>query len=158
MDEVARWAAAERAELFREAAARRGLAALLIEKDFWVCWTLKRIFSLTDRAILFKGGTSLSKAFGVIRRFSEDIDFSFDRREFGYRAERDPATPGLSGKTKKNLLKEMMGACSDYVSGAYLEALPAPGGAHRVRRALGASGCGHGERHPVRGRGVRDAV
>lgn len=125
MDDVARWGAAERAELFRETAGRRGLAALLIEKDFWVCWTLKRIFSLTDRAILFKGGTSLSKAFGVIRRFSEDIDLSFDRREFGYQAERDPATPGLSGKTKKKLLKEMMDACSDYVRGAYLEALRA---------------------------------
>lgn len=84
MDEVARWPESERAALFRETGARKGLAPLLIEKDFWAVWTLKRVFEVRGRRILFKGGTSLSKVFGLIRRFSEDIDLSFDRREFGF--------------------------------------------------------------------------
>jgi hypothetical protein len=43
MDEVARLPARERADLFNEAGARRGLATAIIEKDFWVCWILKRL-------------------------------------------------------------------------------------------------------------------
>lgn len=55
----------------------RGVASIIIEKDFWVCWTLKRLFELQKGdapTLVFKGGTSLSKAYGAIRRFSEDID------------------------------------------------------------------------------------
>jgi hypothetical protein len=60
-----------------EAAARRGLSPVIIEKDFWVCWLLSVLFESSFRdAIVFKGGTSLSKVFGVINRFSEDIDLS----------------------------------------------------------------------------------
>lgn len=57
-----------------------GSSAAIIEKDFWVCWSLKRLFGLPKGAsatLVFKGGTSLSKGFGAIRRFSEDIDLSF---------------------------------------------------------------------------------
>lgn len=93
MDGVARLSPEDRAALFNETAARRGLASGIIEKDFWVCWTLKRLFALGDDAGLapvFKGGTSLSKVYGVIRRFSEDIDLSFDRRSLGYIGVRDP--------------------------------------------------------------------
>jgi len=63
----------------------------MIEKDFWVCWTLKRLFTLPDppAGLLFKGGTSLSKAFGVIERFSEDVDLSFDRAGLGFGDESD---------------------------------------------------------------------
>ena len=65
MDDVARLPMADRADLFTSAARRRGLTAEIIEKDFWVCWTLKRVFTLSDppAGLLFKGGTSLSKAF-----------------------------------------------------------------------------------------------
>ena len=60
-----------------EAAARRGLAPVIVEKDFWVCWLLSILFESSFRdGIVFKGGTSLSKVFGVINRFSEDIDLS----------------------------------------------------------------------------------
>jgi predicted nucleotidyltransferase component of viral defense system len=78
MDDVARLPAADRADLFSATARRRGLTAEIIEKDFWVCWTLKRLFTLPDppAGLLFKGGTSLSKVFGVIERFSEDVDLS----------------------------------------------------------------------------------
>ena len=69
--------AAERALYFTEAAARRGLAPVVLEKDFWVCWLLGVLFeSRFADALVFKGGTSLSKVFGVIDRFSEDIDLS----------------------------------------------------------------------------------
>jgi predicted nucleotidyltransferase component of viral defense system len=52
-----------------------------MEKDFWVCWTLKRLLENSDLAqhITFKGGTSLSKAYHLIERFSEDIDLTIGR-------------------------------------------------------------------------------
>jgi hypothetical protein len=69
--------AGERKVYIDEAAARRGLAPVIVEKDFWVCWLLSILFQSSFRdAIVFKGGTSLSKVFGVINRFSEDIDLS----------------------------------------------------------------------------------
>jgi hypothetical protein len=67
----------ERKVYIDEAGARRGLAPVIVEKDFWVCWLLGILFQSSFRdAIVFKGGTSLSKVFGVINRFSEDIDLS----------------------------------------------------------------------------------
>lgn len=69
--------AAERKVYIDESAARRGLAPVILEKDFWVSWLLSILFkSSFHDAIVFKGGTSLSKVFGVINRFSEDIDLS----------------------------------------------------------------------------------
>ena len=64
----------------KEAAARRGVSAVMMEKDFWVSWTLALLFSHPEfgKNLVFKGGTSLSKVFGVIQRFSEDIDLSID--------------------------------------------------------------------------------
>ncbi len=61
MDEVARLSAENRADLFRAAAAKRGLPEAILEKDFWVCWVLKRLFTLNrpPAGIIFKGGTSL---------------------------------------------------------------------------------------------------
>lgn len=87
MDQVARLTAGERGILFRETAGRMGISsAVIVEKDFWVCWTLRFLFSLRVLPpLLFKGGTSLSKRFGLIDRFSEDIDLVFDRRAGGFR-------------------------------------------------------------------------
>jgi predicted nucleotidyltransferase component of viral defense system len=52
---------------------------LLLEKDIWICWALEHLFKIPDRLpMAFKGGTSLSKAFHVIDRFSEDIDITID--------------------------------------------------------------------------------
>ena len=68
----------ERAVFIKEAAARLGVHPVIVEKDFWVTWTLARLFEEPSYrpALVFKGGTSLSKVFGVINRFSEDIDLS----------------------------------------------------------------------------------
>src|SRR5437660_10746749 len=60
-----------------QAAIRRNVSPVLLEKDFWVCWLLGILFeSEFAGSLVFKGGTSLSKVFGVIERFSEDIDLS----------------------------------------------------------------------------------
>jgi len=61
-----------------QTAARIGWAASSVEKDFWVCWTLQKLFAVPELAphLTFKGGTSLSKAWGLIGRFSEDIDLT----------------------------------------------------------------------------------
>jgi len=80
MDTFAKLKAAERQPYIQETANRRNLTATAVEKDFWVCWTLKLLFSISGIPELrFKGGTSLSKVFRLIDRFSEDIDISIDR-------------------------------------------------------------------------------
>lgn len=81
MNEVARLPVAERRDLFTETAARKGFSPIIPEKDFWVCWVLKELFDLLGEhpRIVFKGGTSLSKAFRVINRFSEDVDLTISR-------------------------------------------------------------------------------
>jgi len=83
MERVAHWSPALRSDLFRGTATRTGMPPAVVEKDFWVCWTLGRIFadSRLAKKLLFKGGTSLSKVFGLIQRFSEDIDLILDWRE-----------------------------------------------------------------------------
>ena len=82
MNKVARLEPAQRSELFRETAARKKMKPAIVEKDFWVCWTLDKLFAQPEisRVILFKGGTTLSKVFGLIERFSEDIDLILDWR------------------------------------------------------------------------------
>src|SRR5438552_4843223 len=113
MDVVARMEPRDRRDLFTEAAARRGtISAGVIEKDFWVCWTLKHIFALgpAPAQLIFKGGTSLSKVYGVIERFSEDIDLSLSREDFGFVGERDPYR-APSGKKKQALVDEIVAEC-----------------------------------------------
>lgn len=83
MNRVAGLPTAERNELFTLTAERRGLGSTaVVEKDFWVCWTLKRLFEhpALSEQLIFKGGTSLSKVFGLVERFSEDIDLILDWR------------------------------------------------------------------------------
>jgi hypothetical protein len=65
----------DRRDLFLTTAGRIGTAVQNVEKDFWVCWTLDALFRGLAEGhprLLFKGGTSLSKSFGLIDRFSED--------------------------------------------------------------------------------------
>jgi predicted nucleotidyltransferase component of viral defense system len=67
-----------RALAFAQTAARMSASSVMVEKDFWVCWLLGLLFTDAELAphLVFKGGTSLSKVYGVIDRFSEDIDLS----------------------------------------------------------------------------------
>jgi hypothetical protein len=86
MDKIATLTPDQRSQLFQETASQRGMSAAVVEKDFWVCWVLKQIFSDAQLRphLVFKGGTSLSKVFGLIERFSEDIDLILDWRLLGY--------------------------------------------------------------------------
>ncbi|MCC6242535.1 MAG: nucleotidyl transferase AbiEii/AbiGii toxin family protein [Gemmatimonadaceae bacterium] len=111
MDKVALLPPKDRAALFGETGAGRGVANTIIEKDFWVCWTLKRLFGMPGNdnvALVFKGGTSLSKAFGAIRRFSEDIDLTFARADLGFTGSRDPARGDISRKKADQLIEDLM--------------------------------------------------
>ena len=136
MDLIAVLDAAERKVLFRETAARMGVSSSVItEKDFWVCWTLKRLFALQGLPpLLFKGGTSLSKAFGIIQRFSEDIDLSLNRAELGFGGEDDPLViTGANARRRK--LKALVSACQSAVREQLYPALNAG-----IRSALGDDG------------------
>ncbi len=100
----------ERAQLFQEAAARSKniKRPVIIEKDFWVCWTLDQIFKNPVLAphVTFKGGTSLSKCYNMIDRFSEDIDLTLAKSYISIMGDNDPisaATPSQRGKRLEQL-------------------------------------------------------
>ena len=99
MIQIARLPDNDRRELFRNTADKMGLNDAIVEKDFWVCLMLDYLFhrSPWKDAITFKGGTSLSKAFGLIQRFSEDIDLILDWRVLGY-GTREPWEPRSNTK------------------------------------------------------------
>lgn len=73
-------------QIIRNAAQKSGVNEAIIEKDYWVCFVLNYLFSKSKwkDALTFKGGTSLSKCFNIIQRFSEDIDLILDWRAIGY--------------------------------------------------------------------------
>ena len=127
MNRVALMSAKERAGIFAETAARMGLADAIVEKDFWVCWVLQRLFSTPDleRRLLFKGGTSLSKVFHAIDRFSEDLDLAVDYTALGFTGNRDPRQEDISKTRRVAILEQMMAACREYVSGPFVRTLEA---------------------------------
>lgn len=74
-----------RLNIFLKAAERTSLLESSVEKDWWVVQTLSVIFSLDcANALIFKGGTSLSKGWDLIQRFSEDVDLALDREFLGF--------------------------------------------------------------------------
>lgn len=125
MDQVAALPAADRQALFQEVAARRGLSSLIIEKDFWVCWTLRRVFELRPlgKNLIFKGGTSLSKVFSLIERFSEDIDLSIRRDYLGAAGDKDPEQEGISSTQKDKRVAALRENCRTVVHEEMLPAL-----------------------------------
>lgn len=124
MDTFAKFKPAERQTYFEETASRRNSTTTAVEKDFWVCWTLKHLFALEGIPELrFKGGTSLSKVFRLIDRFSEDIDISIDRAALGFSGERDMANPALSTTKRKALGVELRTAITTEVKSKILPKL-----------------------------------
>jgi hypothetical protein len=136
MNRIAQAPARERGDVFAETAGRKGLPEAIIEKDFWVCWMLKQLFSIDPFAdrLLFKGGTSLSKIFHAINRFSEDIDLAVDYAALGFVGDRDPRQEGISRTRRAGILDEMMAECQRYIGGEFLDVLRA-----RCREILGAA-------------------
>lgn len=137
--EIIRAPRRDRLDLFLATANRLGTPVGNVEKDFWVCWTLDALYHRlpADRPrLLFKGGTSLSKGYGLIRRFSEDIDVTVFRDDLD-----QPATveelEALSGKKRRAKLDAIREACRAYITGPLQEALAqlvadATGGVGRV--------------------------
>jgi hypothetical protein len=75
---------AQQRTVITQIATKVALPLQAIEKDLWVTTVLQLIFSLPiSERLIFKGGTSLSKGYGLIDRFSEDIDLAIDRQQFG---------------------------------------------------------------------------
>lgn len=89
MRDMARRSEKDRCDLFRATAQAMRVHEAIVEKDFWVCWILDYLFhdSPWKDRLAFKGGTSLSKAYGAIERFSEDIDLILDWQLLGYAEE-----------------------------------------------------------------------
>lgn len=105
----------EKSIIFQQIANAKNRTAFAVEKDWWVVQTLGIIFELEVGAhIIFKGGTSLSKAWNLIERFSEDIDFAIDREFFGF-----------EGELKKHQRTELRKASSVYVATTFFEDLKA---------------------------------
>lgn len=113
-----------RAGLFTATAQRLGTTPQNVEKDFWVCWTLDALFNGLPEGprLLFKGGTSLSKGFGLIRRFSEDIDVTVFRDDLGEAASVEELQ-ALSRKKRDAALDAIKAACEAYINGPLLEQL-----------------------------------
>ena len=123
MDGVAKLASEEREALFNETAARLGFHPVVAEKDFWVCWTLHHLFSLEGLpTLLFKGGTSLSKAFNLIQRFSEDIDLAMDRADLGFQGGNDPLAIERTNARRRKL-KELAAKCQEVAHDSLLPKL-----------------------------------
>ncbi len=136
MDDVARLAPQDRSDLFRAAAEAKDVTIQIIEKDFWVCWVLRHLYApeAVPADLLLKGGTSLSKVFGVIDRMSEDVDLVIDRHGIGFTGDRDPAAAGITGKERGRRIDALKAAAAELVAGALFKAIRG-----RFVKVLGAS-------------------
>lgn len=110
-----------RAGLFTTTAQRIGTTPQNVEKDFWVCWTLDALFNGLPQGprLLFKGGTSLSKGFGLIHRFSEDIDVTVFRDDLG-EAHSVKDLEALGTNKREKALDAIREACETFINGAML--------------------------------------
>jgi hypothetical protein len=106
----------ERAIFIQEAAARLGILPVIVEKDYWVCWLLGKIFAdpRWEPHLVFKGGTSLSKVFNAIQRFSEDIDLSVSPLLLGHPEKELDEAPSKSMRQKR--FKQLQTACAEIVN------------------------------------------
>ena len=115
-DHFLRLPLSEQAEVLNGLAPELGRKASVLEKDVWVCWVLQQLFQMPERLpMAFKGGTSLSKVFNAINRFSEDIDVTLDYRCFNTGV--DPFDPKISNSKVKKLSKTLKGLVSDHANG-----------------------------------------
>ena len=112
MDKFVSLDAKDKRAYFEVAAANLNIMPQLVEKDFWVCWILKVLFSLPEVGghLTFKGGTSLSKCYNVIKRFSEDIDISIERPFLSKTKAIEPDKE-KSNKENQKRLKELQVVC-----------------------------------------------
>jgi predicted nucleotidyltransferase component of viral defense system len=108
----------DRKAVFQETATQRGVLPIIIEKDFWVCWTLKQLYTAegVGQYLTFKGGTSLSKAYGLIERFSEDIDLTISK-DAPFLVDGDnPMGDDISGKERERRIKSLKANARSFVA------------------------------------------
>lgn len=106
---------AEKVAVFNAIATQKGMKPFAVEKDWWVSRTLEIIFQMEiAKHLVFKGGTSLSKAWNLINRFSEDIDLVIDKDFFGF--------TGELGKNQRDKLRKTAGL---YTTGTFFKELQA---------------------------------
>lgn len=107
----------ERRDVFAAASQRLGMRPELIEKDFWVCATLELLYHCRPEGaprLLFKGGTSLSKSYSLIQRFSEDIDITVFRQDLGHALDIEKLG-SLSKSGRRKVLDALKTACRAYI-------------------------------------------
>lgn len=126
---------------FEEAATLLGTSPHQIEKDLWICAALDTLFHHMDTShprMVFKGGTSLSKAYSAISRMSEDIDIAFAHEDFGFTGSDDPTDPDnpIDPETRKQLRVELKETMRAHLHGAFRANLERalPDGASLVTR------------------------
>ena len=108
----------DRIDVFEATAEELNTLPTYIEKDFWVCLVLDLLYNELPNdspRLLFKGGTSLSKVYKLIERFSEDVDFTVFRDDLGFSGDKDPLSPKISGKHRKRLSEELQKDTSNYI-------------------------------------------
>ncbi len=117
--------AEERALYWRNYANHANVPAFIVEKDFWVCWLLGRIFATPQLGAecVFKGGTSLSKVFGAIDRFSEDIDLGLTPASLGWNETDLDDAPSVSQRQKR--AKQLQTDCASAVNSRFMPELEA---------------------------------
>lgn len=99
----------DKLNIFNQVSERTGLPSSAVEKDWWVTLALNIIFSLPySKHIIFKGGTSLSKAWNLIERFSEDIDLVIGRKHFGF-----------EGQLSKTQIKKLRKASCSFIGSKF---------------------------------------
>lgn len=110
MQGIAESSSRQRQELFAATAQKMGITPAAAEKDFWIVWVLAQLFSLPKWAkrLRFKGGTSLSKAYGVIERFSEDIDLILDWSGLSAQDPLDSRSKTQQGKLNQAINEEAL--------------------------------------------------
>ncbi len=115
--------AEERALYWRTYSERKGVPGFIVEKDFWVCWLLGRIFATPQLGpgCFFKGGTSLSKVFGAIDRFSEDVDLGLTPASLGWNENDLDEAPSTSQRQKR--AKRLQEDCAAAVETRFLPEL-----------------------------------
>ena len=118
MAEFFQLSTAERLDALNAVADISGLPPHLLEKDIWVVWSLHQLFTGPyAQHLVFKGGTSLSKAYGVIRRFSEDVDLTYDIRAIAGDLVGDTDAPLPANKSQeRKWSKEIRTRLSDWVA------------------------------------------
>ena len=96
----------EQAEILQTCAGKLGQRAEHLEKDVWICWVLQGLFTMPGRLpMAFKGGTSLSKVYSAIRRFSEDVDVTIEYKSLDQSI--DPFDPKVS-RTAREKFTELL--------------------------------------------------